>query len=164
MPYFLSKDKQIEVVEFAPSRTGKFPALLILHGANGPMSTFIGNYAQHLANIGYVVLFVHYFDRTNTYYASPSEIREHFSEWIETLEDALRYCAQHPKVDPERIGLIGYSLGGFLSLSLASKNPRISAVVSIVFPTPGGPTNNTFEASSRKRSVARSRISFSSTP
>src|SRR5256885_16765619 len=132
MPYFLSKNKQIDVVQFEPGRSGKFPALLILHGANGPMSTFIGDYAQYLANVGYVVFFVHYFDRTNTYYASPPEMREHFSEWVETLEDALRYAAQHPKVDPQRIGLIGYSLGGFLSLAVASQNPQVSAVVSIV--------------------------------
>ena len=132
MPQFLSKDRQIEIVEFAPSRAGKFPALLILHGANGPMSTFIGDHAQHLANAGYVVFFVHYFDRTGTYYASPSEMREHFSEWVETVEDALCYCEQRPKVDPERIGLVGYSLGGYLSLSLASQNPKIDAVVSIV--------------------------------
>src|SRR5438105_1401394 len=34
MPYFASKDKQIEVVQFEPGRAGKFTALLILHGAN----------------------------------------------------------------------------------------------------------------------------------
>src|SRR5436305_471364 len=132
MPYFASKDKQIEVVQFEPGRAGKFPALLILHGANGPMSTFIGDYAQHLANIGYVVFLVHYFDRTNTYYADRAEMQEHFSDWIEVLEDAIGNAAHHPKVDPERIGLIGYSLGGFLSLSVASQDPRVSAVVSIV--------------------------------
>lgn len=132
MPYFLSQDKQIEIVQFEPGRTGKFPALLILHGANGPMSTFIGDYAQYLANIGYVVFFVHYFDRTDTYYASPSEMQQHFEDWVEVLEDGIENAAKHPKVDPERIGLIGYSLGGFLVLSVASQDPRVSAVVSVV--------------------------------
>jgi hypothetical protein len=37
-------------------------------------------------------------------------------------------------------------------------------MASIVFPVPGGPTNNTLPASSRNRSEASSRMSFSSTP
>ena len=132
MPYFLSNEKQIEIVQFEPGWPGKFPALLILHGANGPMSTFIGDYAQYLANVGYVVSFVHYFDATNTHYADRAEMQEHFRDWVEVVEDAVGNAAKHPKVDPERIGLIGYSLGGFLALSLASQDPRVSAVVSVV--------------------------------
>jgi dienelactone hydrolase len=132
MPYFLSKDKQIETVQFEPRREGRFPALLILHGANGPMSTFIGDYAQSLANIGYVVFFVHYFDATNTYYADGAEMQKHFRDWVEVLQDAIGSATKHSKVDPERVGLIGYSLGGFLALSVASQDPRVSAVVSVV--------------------------------
>ncbi len=132
MHYFTSGGRPIEVVEYQPSRSGKFPALMIVHGSNGPMSSFVGDYAQRLADFGYVLFFVHYFDRTDTSYAVSSAMQAHFSAWIETLSDAIDYASAHPKVDAERIGFLGFSLGGFLSLSLASQEPRIGAVVSIV--------------------------------
>ncbi len=132
MHSYISGGKTIEVVQYQPARAGKFPALLIVHGSSGPMSSFIGGYAQRLADFGYVLFFVHYFDRTDTSYAGSQAIETHFPAWIETLTEAIDYAVEHPKVDAERIGFLGFSLGGFLSLSLASQEPRIRAVVSIV--------------------------------
>jgi carboxymethylenebutenolidase len=49
-----------------------------------------------------------------------------------TLADAISFAERHPKVDSERIGLLGVSLGGYLALSLAAKDSRISAVASVM--------------------------------
>ncbi len=127
-----SQGKNIGVPVYEPQRSGTFPALLVVHGSSGPVSSFVGDYAQQLANFGYVVFFVHYFDATRTGYASYSEIRTHFHRWLTTIADAVSFAERHAKVDSKRIGMLGVSLGGFLSLSLASKDSRICAVSSLM--------------------------------
>ncbi|MFL6436936.1 MAG: alpha/beta hydrolase family protein [Terriglobales bacterium] len=129
---YISQNKKIGVAVYEPQRAGSFPALLVVHGSSGPVSSFVGGYAQQLANLGYVVFFIHYFDATGTGYASLSSIRMHFVAWITTLADAISFAERHPKVDSRRIGLLGVSLGGYLSLSLASKDARVSAVASLM--------------------------------
>lgn len=132
MLFYTSNDRQIGVVVYEPQRVGSYPALLVVHGSSGPVSSFVGNYAQQLANLGYVVFFIHYFDATGTSYASLSGIERHFVTWMNTLADAISFAQRHPKVDSTRVGFLGVSLGGYLSLSLASRDPRITAVVSLM--------------------------------
>ena len=127
-----SQGKNIGVVVYEPQRAGTFPALLVIHGSSGPVSSFVGNYARQLANLGYVVCFVHYFDATGTGYASYSAIRTYFQSWLMTIADAISFAERHPKIDSQRIGLLGVSLGGYLSLSVASKDSRVSAVASLM--------------------------------
>lgn len=62
---------------------------------------------------------------------SPATIQDFFIQWLETLRDAFSYVLAHPDVDPQRIGLLGFSLGGFLSLALATQEPRIAAVAQL---------------------------------
>lgn len=129
---YKSGGKKIEVVVYEPQGAGQFPALLVIHGSSGPVSSFIGGYAQQLANLGYVVFFVHYFDATGTTYATFSGIRTHFEIWMTTVADGISFAERHPKVDARAIGLLGVSLGGFLSLSVASQDQRVTAVVSLM--------------------------------
>jgi carboxymethylenebutenolidase len=43
--------------------------------------------------------------------------------------DAISHIDQLPSVDAQRIGLLGFSLGAYLALSVASVDPRVKAVV-----------------------------------
>src|SRR5437763_16999281 len=103
---FISGDSSVEVVRYQPKRDGQFPALIVLHGSNGPVSSFVGDYAQQLADLGFVVYFLHYFDRTGTTYASYSEITTQFPAWMETITDCIHFAQQDAKVDGDRIGLL----------------------------------------------------------
>jgi len=132
MVSYKSGAKDIEVMVYEPHRAGQFPALLVIHGSSGPMSSFIGGYAQQLANLGYVVFFIHYFDATGTSYATFSGIRTHFERWMTVIVDGISFAERHPKADAGAIGLMGVSLGGFLSLSVASQDQRVAAVVSLM--------------------------------
>jgi dipeptidyl aminopeptidase/acylaminoacyl peptidase len=124
--------RKIETMVYEPQRQGSFPALVVVHGSSGPVSSFVGPYAQQLANLGYVVFLVHYFDATGTTWASFSSIQQHGRTWKDALAAAVTFAGHHPKVDSNRIGLLGVSLGGFLSLSLAAEDPRVAAVVSLM--------------------------------
>ena len=42
---------------------------------------------------------------------------------------AMRAASRRPHVDAARIGLLGYSLGGYLALEVGATNPEVAAVV-----------------------------------
>lgn len=86
--------------------------------------------ATMLADQGFAVYVLHYFDRTETTHVDGLHIiARHFPAWMQTLWDSVSFVARQPHVDPERIGLMGFSLGAYLSLSAASIDARIRAVV-----------------------------------
>src|SRR4051812_13510134 len=127
---YLSYGKTISVDRFAPKVPGRHPAVLILHGSSGLQGR--GGYnvlARELARRGFVALIPHYFDRTGTTLALPKTMKQEFTTWMETVGDAVKFAAGRGEVDPEKIGLIGFSLGGYLSLSTATYLPQIKVVV-----------------------------------
>lgn len=91
----------------------------------------IDPFARQAAGLGVHVFVVHYFERTGHRWVSPGTIQDHFVEWLETVRDAVTYVAAQPGVDRERIALLGFSLGGFLSLALATQDNRIAAVAEL---------------------------------
>ncbi len=128
---FVSQGKPIRVEKFEPKESGKHPAILILHGAGGMEigGPEFREFGRELARRGYVAQLVHYFDQTGTKRADSTAIGRSFSLWMLTIGDALTSVTKQPNVDPDRVGLLGFSLGSYLSLSVASQDRRVSAVV-----------------------------------
>jgi dienelactone hydrolase len=151
---FLSGGKPVAVERFEPAAPGKYPAVLLLHSLDGldnPCGAVYRFAAKERAARGYVVLLVHYFDRTATGPKQLPAVREpflrwskggrikdadrqviaaHFRAWTEAVEDAVRYARSRPDVDGTRVGLVGFSLGAFLALSVAAEeDQKIAAVV-----------------------------------
>jgi carboxymethylenebutenolidase len=86
--------------------------------------------ANLLAGQGFAVYVLHYFDRTGTVEIDGLQtIFRHFPVWMKTLWDAVSFVARQPQVDPERIGLLGFSLGAYLALSASAIDARVQAVV-----------------------------------
>jgi len=86
--------------------------------------------ASLLAEQGFAVYVLHYFDRTGTTEIDGLQtIFRRFPLWMKTLWDAVSFVARQPQVDPERIGLLGFSLGAYLALSASAIDSRIKAVV-----------------------------------
>jgi carboxymethylenebutenolidase len=127
---FESGGKDIRIDCFLPSGNGhRFPAVIGLHGSGGGHVS-MAEPATLLAGQGFAVYVLHYFDRTGTTYVDGlSTIARHFPAWMKTLWDSVGFVAQQPQVDPERIGLMGFSLGAYLSLSAATIDSRVRAVV-----------------------------------
>jgi dienelactone hydrolase len=159
---FVSGGKQIRVERFEPTRAGKFPAVVFLYGVDGlhkdNEKTFRAA-ARTAASRGFVVLLVHYHDRTGTGLKDAPALMKHFQErlrnpeaggkeqqalrekfdaWEATVRDAVAHARNHVKVDGDRVALVGYSLGGFLASSVAADpRQRISAVVTLFGGIPG---------------------------
>lgn len=131
---FTSGEKTIPVELFLPKGEGKHPAILLVHGADGLQVELITEFfyrglAKELARQGYVVVMPHYFDRTGTKWGDLKSNLKNFVTWLQTLGDALTFLAKRPEVDPERIGVVGASLGAYLAVSGALFDPRIKVVV-----------------------------------
>jgi dienelactone hydrolase len=79
-----------------------------------------------------VVLLVHFFDATGHQDGidDPKKIKEEdFRAWMGAVRDAVYYARNLPHVKRERVGLLGFSLGGFLCLSVAAdKEVKVAAV------------------------------------
>src|SRR2546423_787065 len=81
---FVSGGKTIPVERFAPKQAGKYPAILLVHGADGFAlgGQHYRQMAQAVADKGYVVFLVHYFERTDTKWADLLTMIKEFATWM----------------------------------------------------------------------------------
>jgi dienelactone hydrolase len=107
----------------------RFPAIIGLHGSAGGHAT-MSDPATMLAGQGFAVYVLHYFDRTGTTGVADKQTAIlHFPLWGKTVWDAITHIERRPEVDPHSIGLLGFSLGAYLALSVAAVDSRVRAVV-----------------------------------
>jgi len=126
---FESGNKPIRLDAYLPDSGGKHPTVLALYGSGGGVSG-MNEPATMLAAQGFAVFVLHYFDRTGTtQVADKQTIFRNFPAWGKTVWDAISQIEKHPQVDAQRIGLLGFSLGAYLALSVASFDSRVKAVV-----------------------------------
>lgn len=100
------------------------PALVTLGGAEGG---FEGGdtYAAWLASNGYVALSV-------AWYRGPGVPKDLIEVPLETVRDAARWLQLHPRVNPQRVGLMGGSWGGIVTMATAVHLPELRVAVSWV--------------------------------
>jgi len=126
---FVSGGKDIRLDCFLPENNGRrFPAILALYGFGGGHAT-MSEPARQLAAQGFAVYVLHYFDRTGLVEPEKAALVRYFPVWMKTLWDAVSFVERQPQVDATRVGLIGFSLGGYLAVCNAVIDPRIQAVV-----------------------------------
>jgi dienelactone hydrolase len=113
--------------QFDPIGTGNSAAIIIAYGSegmtndlSGPWATMIREFAVKLASDGFTVLIPDYLGATNTRPGAgvSSLIHTHGGRWQQTIADAMAYARSQPGIGPERVGLLGFSLGGHLCLRL----------------------------------------------
>lgn len=126
---FKSDGHSVTVEQFLPKASGRYPAVLALHGSGGIREGWSEQPARLMAGQGYAVFVVHYFERTGTVWADHDTTRANFPDWMKTVGEAITFAAHHASVDAKRIGLLGFSLGAYLALAVASVEPRVRAVV-----------------------------------
>jgi len=79
--------------------------------------------------MGFSVFIPHYFQRTGTTRSDRPTSERNFATWMSTVRDAIAFVEKQPAVDPNRIGIVGISLGAYLGLAVASLDDRVKTVV-----------------------------------
>lgn len=108
------------------SPQAKVPAVLLVHGGPGGQTT--RNYnalAQYLANHGYAVLGIN--NRGSSGYGKTfftADDGKHGREPLWDCIEAKTYLAGTGVIDPERIGIMGGSYGGYMTLAALAFRPE----------------------------------------
>lgn len=110
-----------------PRTPGPHDAVILLPGSYGWRPDY-ARFARAFADSGFVALAVNYYAETGRG-ASPAEEKRNWPAWQATVRNAVAYLDTLPPVAGRHIGLVGYSRGAFLAVSVASSLPAVGAVV-----------------------------------
>ena len=127
--YPSAKSGDVPAYLVVPEGPGPFAGIILMHGSSGSRETMLP-FAKDLVHTGAVVL---------TLSAPSARIpgrdwitftpmdREEQIQLMVDLRRGVDLLSQHEKVDPSRIGYIGYSYGAAMGGLLAGIEPRIKA-------------------------------------
>jgi len=121
-------------------KSGSGVGVLVLHAWWGLNDTF-RRFCDRLAGEGFVAL------APDLYNGKLAATREEAKELMrqmdkeaarKALDTALKELASYPAVNRPALGVVGFSLGGYYALGLASKKPKKIAAVVVFYSTGGG--------------------------
>ena len=91
------------------------PCVIAVHGS----LNWRGHHYEHITNwleSGFCVFRIHSFDARNVYSVVEDQMSVTYAMMLADCYQALRMLSTHPRIDSERIGLAGWSLGGSVAL------------------------------------------------
>jgi len=128
---YKSGDETVKGILYTPEGKGPFPGIVVIHEWWG-LNDWVKEQASKLAGEGYAALAIDlYRGRVAT---TPDEAHEIMRGVPEDrakrdLEAAFQFLAAQPNVKKDRIGAIGWCMGGGYALDLALEEPKLAADV-----------------------------------
>ena len=132
---------------FAGAGSGPRPAVVVVYGTRGmnaPFGDLIRGFAKKLAASGCTAFIPDYFKGTGTPASTGGEgdmvvmtaVQPSRDQWVATIGDGLAYAAARSDVRADRLGLLGFSLGGHVTLRAAKRasGNAVKAAVSFFAP------------------------------
>lgn len=129
---FPSGNRQIEGYLTRPDGEGPFPGIVIIHEIYG-LNDNIRDIARRFANEGYVALAVDLFagrNRTICMFRFMGQmlLKSLDNGSLNDLKGALTYLSTQPGVDKDRLGAIGFCMGGGFAIAWACTDDRLKAI------------------------------------
>jgi len=128
---YKSGDEAVQGVLYTPEGKGPFPGIIVIHEWWG-LNDWVKDQATKLSDLGYVTLAIDlYRGRVATTPDVAHEIMRGLPEdrAKRDLHAAFDYLASQPNVKKDRIGAIGWCMGGGFALDVALQEPTLRAVV-----------------------------------
>src|SRR6266571_1204714 len=128
---YKSGDESVHGILYTPDGKGPFPGIIVIHEFWG-LNDWIKEQAGKLADQGYAALAIDlYRGKVAT---TPDEAHEIMRGVPEDrakrdLHAAFQYLQSQPNVKKDRIGAIGWCMGGGFALDLALEEPKLAADV-----------------------------------
>ena len=115
-----------------PDSTGPHPGVVVIHEAYG-LNENIKDITRRFADAGYSALAVDLFSDRNralcmARYMTSMLLGSVQRPGISDLRAALTFLAAIPEVDPQRIGAIGFCMGGGFAIAWACTDERLKAI------------------------------------
>jgi alpha-beta hydrolase superfamily lysophospholipase len=123
----LSLDGDLHLPESAASGAG-LPGLIVCSGYQGLKDIHPARFARTLVPAGYVCLG---FDYRGFGKSEGARGRLVPQEQAEDVRAAVGFLENIPEIDPGRIGLLGWGLGGGVVIAAAAEDSRVRAVVAV---------------------------------
>jgi carboxymethylenebutenolidase len=128
---YKSGDETVQGILYTPAGQGPFPAIIVIHEYWG-LNDWVKEQASKLADQGYIALAIDlYRGKVATTPDMAHEIMRGVPEdrAKRDLDAAFEFLASQPSVKKDRIGSIGWCMGGGYSLDVALQEPTLAAAV-----------------------------------
>jgi carboxymethylenebutenolidase len=128
---YKSGDETVQSVLYTPAGKGPFPGIIVIHEWWG-LSDWVKDQASKLSDQGYVTLAI---DLYRGKVATSPELAHELMNGLpedrakRDLHAAFEYLSSQSNVKKDRIGSIGWCMGGGFSLDVALQEPTLRAVV-----------------------------------
>lgn len=128
---YKSGDETVQAVLYTPMGAGPFPAIIVIHEWWG-LNDWIKDQASKLADQGYVALAI---DLYRGKVATTPDIAHEIMRGVpedrakRDLHAAFEFLQSQPNIRKDRIGAIGWCMGGGYSLDVALQEPTLAADV-----------------------------------
>ena len=103
-----------------PPGQGRFPAVVIMHGGTG-ITAAESSAAKHLVQAGFASFLVDRGSGRGLHLGPHRMLRITLASQLADAMNALAALAKQPRIDPSRVGIIGYSQGGAIVVALEGK-------------------------------------------
>lgn len=125
-----SKGLRLAAIIDYPDKKRKYPTMMILHGFTGcKEEPHLERLAKTLSRNGFTAV---RFDASGLGESDGAFAKDYsMSNYLEDIGCAYDYIKELEFVDKDRIGIVGHSMGGILSVAFASEHPEIKACIAI---------------------------------
>ena len=128
---YKSGDETVQAILYTPAGKGPFPAIIVIHEYWG-LNDWVKEQASKLSDKGYAALAI---DLYRGKIATTPDIAHEIMRGVpedrakRDLHAAFEFLASQPNVKKDRIGAIGWCMGGGYSLDVALQEPTLAADV-----------------------------------
>jgi carboxymethylenebutenolidase len=117
-----------------PERSGRGPGLLLIHPVSG-LTDYMKIEALKFAKLGYATIAPNLYELlghpapTHIHLGREIQAKTSDAEFVRVIGEGWRYLQSRPDVDPDRVAVGGYCMGGRIGIHFVAATPLVRAFV-----------------------------------